>query len=218
MSEPYNPLARLNLAKSIEAEIAQCPLVPLAGLPRIVGAGVYAIFYAGDLDIYQPIADSLTAESPRPIYVGKAIPKGGRIGGLDDAQSASNALKSRLQKHAASIRAADNLSVDDFHVRYLSVDDIWIPLGENILIETHRPVWNRVIWGFGNNALGKGRPNQKVSLWDILHPGRETNVDPERRPTTQAELAERVRRYFSGKAVPEVDEHDPGNNDEDPDA
>ena len=30
--------------------------------------------------------------------------------------------------------AAENLDVDDFECRYLIVDDIWIPLGETLLI------------------------------------------------------------------------------------
>ncbi len=210
MRGPYNPLARLALAKSIEAEIATCVLMPLAGLPPISGAGVYAIFYTGTLAIYEPLALSFQTDNPRPIYVGKAIPKGGRIGGLNAVSVASGALRGRLVKHASSIAVTENLSVFDFQVRYLAVDDIWIPLGENILIETHRPIWNRVIWGFGNNALGRGRGNQKVSLWDILHPGRETNIDPERRATTQDELSERVRGYFRGEPVPEVIEDDFG--------
>ena len=45
------------------------------------GAGVYAIYYTGSFDPYRLVA----AENKDnlfnwPIYVGKAVPKGGRIG------------------------------------------------------------------------------------------------------------------------------------------
>ncbi|WP_298820974.1 Eco29kI family restriction endonuclease [Chloroflexus sp.] len=66
----------------------------------------------------------------------------------------------------------DNLSLDDFWRRYLVVDDIWIALAENMLIEMFAPVWNTTIIGFGSHAPGKGRHNQKRSAWDTLHPGR----------------------------------------------
>jgi hypothetical protein len=54
----------------------------------------------------------------------------------------------------------------------LVVDDIWIPLGESLLIEKTKPLWNVVVDGFGNHAPGKGRPEQQLSSWDTLHPGR----------------------------------------------
>ena len=52
------------------------------------------------------------------------------------------------------------------------VDDIWIPLGENILIERFKPLWNQVIDGFGNNDPGGRRATQYRSHWDVLHPGK----------------------------------------------
>ena len=81
-------------------------------------------------------------------------------------------LFNRLREHADSIREAENLDLVDFRVRYLVVDDIWIPLGEAIMIEKFTPVWNRVIDGFGNHDPGKGRYLQQRSPWDVLHPGR----------------------------------------------
>jgi len=55
----------------------------------------------------------------------------------------------------------------------LVVDDIWIPLGESLLIEKTRPLWNIVLDGFGNHDPGSGRYNQQQSAWDIIHPGRK---------------------------------------------
>ena len=78
---------------------------------------------------------------------------------------------SRLE-HAESIRAVNNLEVEDFKCRYLVTDDIWIPLGENLLIEWFSPLWNNMIDGFGIHDPGKGRYQQRMSTWDTLHPGR----------------------------------------------
>jgi hypothetical protein len=49
--------------------------------------------------------------------------------------------------------------------RYIAVDDIWIPLGESLLIEMFSPVWNVLVDGFGNHDPGKGRYNQQRSPW-----------------------------------------------------
>ena len=43
MTEPYNPLDKLNLARSIEVELLARPIQPLATLSATQGAGVYAI-------------------------------------------------------------------------------------------------------------------------------------------------------------------------------
>ena len=42
------------------------------------------------------------------------------------------ALFKRLTDHAKSLDAATNLKLEDFRCRFLSVDDIWIPLTEFI--------------------------------------------------------------------------------------
>ena len=203
MREPYNPLSKLNLARSIEGEVLSRQLQPLKSLGSFSGAGIYLLYYAGDLAMYEPLRDSLATENPRPIYVGKAIPEGGRIGGLTNSETKTTALASRLRAHSRSISKAVNLSLDDFLARFLVVDDVWIPLGENMLIDTYRPVWNRVVSGFGNNPLGAGRIRQRVSLWDILHPGRVAEVDASAQVTNQAELEQRVINYLAGHAVPE---------------
>jgi Eco29kI restriction endonuclease len=169
---PYNPLDKLSLARSIELELLRRDVEPMP--PNdVVGAGVYAIYSNGAFAPYAPITAANKKSWVKPIYVGKAIPKGGRKGGLSKALSASGtAISSRLRKHSESIKSAKNLKIDDFVVRYIILDDIWIPLGENILIETAKPLWNVVVEGFGINAPGKGRQSQKRSAWDVMHPGR----------------------------------------------
>lgn len=70
----------------------------------------------------------------------------------------------RLCEHAESIRQTKNLSIEHFACRYLVVDDIWIPLGESLLIEMS-PIWNRLIDGFSNHD-----PGSAVTSNDV-HPG-----------------------------------------------
>jgi hypothetical protein len=66
----------------------------------------------------------------------------------------------------------ENLNIEDFWCRFLVVDDIWIPLGESLLIQRHRPIWNSMLDGFGNHDPGAGRHKGARPNWDTLHPGR----------------------------------------------
>ncbi|MBN8734395.1 MAG: Eco29kI family restriction endonuclease [Acidobacteria bacterium] len=65
-----------------------------------------------------------------------------------------------------------NLRLEDFYCRFLAVDDVWIALGERLLIAMFAPLWNRVVDGFGNHDPGRGRDRGKKPAWDVLHPGR----------------------------------------------
>ena len=44
---------------------------------------------------------------------------------------------------------------------------------EAALIRLYQPLWNSVIDGFGNHDPGKGRSEQAMSEWDVIHPGRK---------------------------------------------
>jgi hypothetical protein len=199
---PYNPLDKLNLARSIEVELLGRDPVPLATEGSVRGAGVYAIYYSGDFAPYWPIrCDPASLQFAHAIYVGKAIPKGGRKGGLADASEDSNALRSRLKKHAKSIQEVANLDLPDFWVRFLTVDDIWIPLGENMLIESLKPVWNRALDGFGNNDPGVRRATQFKSPWDVLHPGRPFAVKLADSGLSEQFLIDRLADYFAGRTL-----------------
>lgn len=171
--EPYNPLDKLNLGASVaEAILRQTPL-PLPP-SSFSGAGIYVIYYTGNFAPYGPIANANRGGRYQwPIYIGKAIPKGGRKGRVSlSGSTIGPVLSSRLQEHAESIRQTQNLRIEDFSCRYLVVDDIWIPLGETLLIRRFLPVWNLYLDGFGNHDPGSGRYNQKLSPWDVVHPGR----------------------------------------------
>lgn len=89
-----------------------------------------------------------------------------------------------------------DLRIEDFYCQFLSVDDIWIPLTESLLIERFKPVWNRVLDGFGNHDPGKGRHSGKMPFWDCLHPGRAWAERLQPCAFTAEELEQRVRDYL----------------------
>ncbi|MGH9429241.1 MAG: Eco29kI family restriction endonuclease, partial [Terriglobia bacterium] len=134
-----------------------------------------------------------------PIYVGKAVPPGGRKGGFGLGKNPGQVLYRRLVEHAESIEQATNLRLQDFGCRYLVVEDIWIPLGEQLLIEWFSPIWNKIVDGFGNHPPGGPRGKQKRSRWDTVHPGRPwANTLPPNPKTTEQVLIE-VTAFLSGK-------------------
>jgi hypothetical protein len=175
--ELFNPLGHESLADSISRKLRAQASVPLPNpdgtSERFGGAGVYAIYYAGTFEPYRELlAPSAAFPEGVPIYVGRAIPKGSRSGGITSRAATGTALYDRLKRHAESIHYAENLELSDFSVRFLIVDDIFIPLGENGLIDLYKPVWNRVLPGFGNKVTGGKRNTQTTSPWDTVHPGR----------------------------------------------
>jgi hypothetical protein len=102
----------------------------------------------------------------------RRFPPGARKGNFDLDAKPGPVLYKRLQEHAESVNAAGYLQIEDFFCRFLVVDDIWIPLGESLLIAQFAPVWNKLVDGFGNHDPGKGRYQGMRSKWDTLHPGR----------------------------------------------
>jgi hypothetical protein len=171
--EPFNPLHKKHLGLSVAEAMLAKPVEPLPPKKAFEGAGIYAIYYTGDFSAYKLIADKNTNNKfGCPIYVGKAVPAGARKGGFGLDAPPGLVLYQRLCEHTKSIEQTQNLKLKDFRCRYLTVDDIWIPLGESLLIEMFAPLWNRSLDGFGIHDPGSGRYNQKVSSWDILHPGR----------------------------------------------
>jgi hypothetical protein len=170
---PFNPLDKTNLGVSVADALLLKPVDQLPPAHEFIGAGIYVIYYSGDYPPYESIASRNRDDRYKaPIYVGKAIPLGARRGNVGLGIDPGSVLHRRLREHSRSIQQASNLSLEDFRCRYLIVDDIWIPLGESLLINRFRPVWNQLIDGFGNHDPGAGRRNQQRSPWDVLHPGR----------------------------------------------
>jgi len=160
---PFDPLNKRNLGISVANAIFDQEIFSLNSLQSFTGAGIYALYYKGSFPLYKKITVKNKDEFQQPIYAGKAVPEGSRKGGFGlDVQIGENLYK-RLNEHKKSIESAENLSLDDFYYRFLLVDDIWIPLGESLLIERTKPLWNIVIDGFGNHDPGSGRYNQQMS-------------------------------------------------------
>jgi len=172
--------------------------MPLKEQPEVLGAGIYAIYYTGGFEPYQYISNANRDRCFRlPIYVGKAIPKGARKGNVGLHQEPGPELNKRVKDHAESIEAVENLDINDFYYRYLIVEDIWIPLGESLLITKFSPIWNTLIDGFGNHDPGKGRYNQYRSRWDVLHPGRGWALKCRERQETREEIESEVLNHLA---------------------
>ncbi len=172
---------------------------PLGGLAKFQGAGVYAIYYSGGLELYKRIRCSTPVPATGvPVYVGKAVPDGARKGVKGLEKKPGNSLFKRLSDHAKSVDAALDLELGDFWCRHLVVDDIWIPLGEALLIARFTPVWNTIVDGFGNHNPGKGRREGLRPRWDTLHPGREWATKFKERPESRETIANEVRMELEG--------------------
>lgn len=193
----FNPLAKRNLGKSVVDALLDSPALPLAKVGNFPGAGVYAIYYSGSFPSYKPLSALNQKSAEYPIYVGKAIPKGGRKGTSTDASLDSTALSKRLQEHKASIEAVDSLRVEDFSYRCLVVDDIWIALGETLIIQRFQPLWNQVVDGFGNHDPGAGRYGGMRPSWDELHPGRSWAIKCKPPKLTKNQIIEAVDVYMA---------------------
>lgn len=194
--EPFNPLDKRHLGESAANALLESPLFDLPPEP-FIGAGVYALYYTGDFPAYELLAQVNRFEQYAcPIYVGKAVPDGARKGGQGNDVDPGTALYKRLTDHSKSVNAATNLDIRDFKCRFLSVDDIWIPLTESLMIERFKPVWNVVLDGFGNHDPGSGRYSGKKPFWDCLHPGRAWADRLRPCELTAAELIERVTTYL----------------------
>jgi hypothetical protein len=199
---PYNPLEKENLGKSVADAMLTQPAIPMTELHPFPGAGIYALYYQGAFAAYQAMATINQRQGPTvPIYVGKAIPAGGRKGGGPTSEAGklkpARPLHKRLTEHAESINATSNLSLNDFSCRFLVVDDIWIPLGESLLITRFSPLWNLLLDGFGNHDPGAGRYNGLVPKWDVLHTGRNWASRCRPRKETAAHIEKEAAAWLS---------------------
>ncbi|MGK7899982.1 MAG: Eco29kI family restriction endonuclease [Hormoscilla sp.] len=98
-------------------------------------------------------------------------------------QGRTSNLYNRLKEHKRSIEKGDGLSVSEFEFKVVAMEVDLVSWGEGVMIRHFQPVWNQIVDWFGNHDPGRGRYQQKRSVWDLLHPGREwaqklTNYDP----------------------------------------
>lgn len=172
---------------------------PVHSIPppeNFLGAGVYALYYIGKNPLYERLYKANHLNFDRPIYVGKAVPRGWRQARI---QQASNELYTRLNEHHTSIAQAHNLREDDFRCRFMILEDSATDLigtVEAALIRQYRPVWNSCIDGFGNHDPGSGRYAQRRSGWDTLHEGRlwAANLRPNEQDA--AAIAQTLKAYL----------------------
>lgn len=169
----FNPLSPDAIDRTIIAEFYRDQnLYPLSQLSQFEGEGVYFIF-----------ADKLpyAHDNTKPIYIGKAVNRGGRKGLV---AAKGTALFQRLKNHAASVAAANNLDIADFKFKYIRMEQVWIAYSESCFIRHFLPIWNTGYDGFGNKTPGKTRETQKLSAWDKAHPGRRESTIPLDKPET----------------------------------
>lgn len=195
---PFNPLEKRVLGASIAEVLLTTPVYPLSTALPLRGPGVYAIYYTGTrFAPYAPLAlQNSNGCFVWPIYVGQALPSGGRRGidTVDDDPS----LRNRLMKHGRSISAAtSDFSIEDFSYRALVMDDAFIRLAETSLLALYKPIWNNYVDGFGNNAPGIGREASKRSRWDTLHGGRTQAVVHGDRGETREQLISEITRELA---------------------
>lgn len=145
----------------------------LGDIPKFYGSGIYALYYNGSFNAYQPIAKTET-----PIYLGKADPAESRAATPTEQ---GTRLWNRLNDHQRSIKPTDNLDVSDFECRFLVVRSAWQGTAEIYLIRRFMPIWNnemKICYGFGKHGDDPGTRANTRSPWDTLHPGRKWALKP----------------------------------------
>lgn len=193
---PFNHLDKSVIGKCVADAAVNTDISELPP-DEFIGAGIYIIYYTGNFPLYKKIADNnKDGQYNAPIYIGKAVPSGSRKGRFGESDNPGNVLYKRLKDHEKSISSAKNIQLKDFKCKFLTVDDIWIPLAESLLISRYSPVWNLIVEGFGNHDPGKGRIEGKKPLWDLLHPGREWANNLKDPAISLAELKKKVTDFL----------------------
>lgn len=199
---PFDPLALENVGVTLAIELMEQTLHSVPPEKIFGGAGVYALYYGGDLEAYAPLRELDQAEGGWriPIYIGRAERKNVRKG-FSTKPVTEAALHDRIKKHARSIVQAENLSLADFRCRYLVLNDAYISLAESVMIATFRPLWNGM--GLGSNQTGGPRMAGQASQWDSLHPGRSGR--PAGTPESKALAAAAIANVIAALSEPRDD-------------
>ncbi|MCA1993978.1 MAG: Eco29kI family restriction endonuclease [Coleofasciculus sp. S288] len=177
--------------------ISSTPAQPLPPSQSFTGAGIYLLYYTGDFPPYALIAEANKVTLSMPIYAGKAVPSGWRQ--AREVIQPSSTLYRRLSEHASSIKAAENLQVQDFRCRFVILEggeSSLIATVEAALIRRYRPLWNSVIDGFGNHDPGVNRYGQLLAGWDTLHPGRSWEKKWHGQRPEYTKLIEKIQNYL----------------------
>ncbi len=167
---------------------------PLADIGKAYGAGVYAIYYTGDVDTYAAISKTET-----PIYVGKADPPANAKTVIDQGTK----LTDRINEHRKNIAKVDGIDVSDFECRALAVQSGYQSAAEIHLIRLFKPIWNnetKILFGLGKHGdAATTRANNK-SPWDTIHPGRAWAVgNPEAK--SAGDIRAEVAAHFNQATI-----------------
>lgn len=191
--EPFNPLDRTSPIATLPDVLIERKPRPLKSLKPFEGNGIYALFYGGSFPPYRALVEfNKGADMQVPIFVGSALAAAGAGQGAESKVTARRALYRRLRQHAESIRAATNLDISDFSYRLLVLDEIWIPIGESMLMASCSPLWNLAINGFAVGKPTRQYESVMASRWDVLHPGRAWATKCRLRVETVDEIAGEV--------------------------
>ena len=130
--------------------VEKLPLFPLPGSgdidKRFQYPGIYLIYYVGAKSLYKGLVSS---SKDQPIYVG---------------MSTVSAF-TRLNIHRGRLEKAKDLQVQDFKVRFMSLDiEHYAPCIEGMLIEYYSPLWNDTAV-----KLSFGNANDESNNWYKYH-------------------------------------------------
>ena len=184
----FDPLAVENVGVTLAVELLEQPLKKMPPKKAFSGAGVYALYYAGNHDAYAALRGLDDGRFKYPVYIGKAAGESAKQG-FSPNGSNERKLYGRIVEHSRSIDAVENLDADDFRCRYLVLNDAYITLAESVMIRLFRPPWNGM--SFGSKVVGKNRMTGQPGLWDALHPGRGGRPSGLERAEQAAELIAR---------------------------
>lgn len=189
----FDPADPNQMGRLIANTLLERERFALDSLCQFYGSGVYALYYDGDFQAYQPLRGTET-----PIYVGKVDPA---VPMAATPVEQETRLWDRLRDHARSIRRVNNLSLDAFSCRYLVVVSAWQVTAETHLISRFRPVWNDPICiGFGKHGDKVETRANTRSPWDELHPGRPwagqgNRPNPRSPERIMLDIAEHFKKY-----------------------
>ncbi|SFI52770.1 Eco29kI family restriction endonuclease [Caulobacter sp. UNC279MFTsu5.1] len=204
MSEPFDPLAVENIGVTLAVELLEQPTGRFPLTERFTGAGIYALYYHGELPGYAALTALDAGRKLYPVYIGSAVREKAKQG-FTSRPSVERRVYGRLRSHQSSIGQA-GLNPADFSYRYLILNDAYITLAESVLIAVFRPIWNGL--GFGSNGVGGVRIDGKASLWDGLHAGRAGRpaADAVRQAEAAAHVADCIARIGTDYDDPRTQE------------
>ena len=141
--------------------------------------------------------------------------RGGRKGVdvLEDESGPKGAeLHSRLREHSETVNGVGDPFGGGFPVPVPIVDEIWIPLGENLLISRFMPVWNTSVERVRKpqTPARAGLCGAPAGRWDVLHPGRGLGAEMSGAAGDASDHPVRSSGLSSGPGVPGSDAAVPG--------